>query len=148
MCASCVFSKAKKNSTNLEQFDSFNYSTFIPHPYKDSLSLYTHTESLEMATPPVNVSEAIQVRILRIYPWCISISPRAAFCFLMMGQLIDPIGCRPLRLFDHLFFCKDYSFSALLGRWSRGWRWSHFRFVCVRSTDVLLFFPRVLCILA
>ena len=31
-----------------------------------------------------------------------------------MGQLIDPIGCRPLRLFDHLFFCKDYSLSRSL----------------------------------
>jgi hypothetical protein len=38
-----------------------------------------------------------------------------------MGQLIDPIGCRPLRLFDHLFFCKeDYSLS--LSRFWGGFR--------------------------
>ena len=48
---------SKKNSLTL-------LFHFIPHPHKDSLSLYTHAESLEMATPPVNVSEAIQVRIL------------------------------------------------------------------------------------
>ena len=32
----------------------------------------------------------------------------------MMGQLIDPIGCPPLRLFDHLFFVKKTTLSRSL----------------------------------
>ena len=49
---------SKKNSLTL--FFHHFYSTPVR-----TLSLFIHTESLEMATPPVNVSEAIQVRILR-----------------------------------------------------------------------------------
>ena len=101
-----------KKSFKKEQFDSFIplYST----PTQGlSLSLYTRRVSRDGDAAGERERGHTGTNTMTQIDRC----ERFVFCFLslMMGQLIDPIGCRPLRLFDHLFFCKDYSLSRSFG---------------------------------
>ena len=96
-----------------------NSLTLLFHTHKDSLSLYIHRVSRdgdaagERERGHTGTNTATQIDRCERFVFC--------FLSLMMGQLIDPIGCRPLRLFDHLFFCKeDYSLS--LSRFWGGFR--------------------------
>ena len=78
-----------------------------------SLSLYTHRVSRDGDAAGERERGHTGTNTMTQIDRC----ERFVFCFLslMMGQLIDPIGCRPLRLFDHLFFCKEYSLSRSFG---------------------------------
>ena len=98
---------SKKNSLTL-LFHHF-YST----PTQGlSLSLYTHRVSRDGDAAGERERGHTGTNTMTQIDRC----ERFVFCFLslMMGQLIDPIGCRPLRLFDHLFFVKKTTLSRSL----------------------------------
>ena len=109
----------QKNKKDKKHDDSSELHFYSAPTQGLSLSLYTHRVSRDGDAAGERERGHTGTNTTTQIDRC----ERFVFCFLslMMGQLIDPIGCRPLRLFDHLFFCKeDYSLS--LSRFWGGFR--------------------------